>query len=737
MMLDTQLIEQHGLTMEEFNLAKEILGKEPNLVELGIFSVMWSEHCSYKSSRKHLSKLPTEGPQVIQGPGENAGVVDIGNGLAIVFKMESHNHPSYIEPYEGAATGVGGILRDIFTMGARPMASLNSLRFGSMDHAKTKYLLDGVVAGIAGYGNCMGVPTIGGEMFFHPSFNGNCLVNVFNLGLVKKDRIFLGKAEGIGNPVMYVGSKTGRDGIHGATMASEEFDEDSEERRPTVQVGDPFTEKRLLEACLELFKTDYVVGIQDMGAAGLTSSSIEMAGRAGTGIEMDLGKVPKRETGMTPYEVMLSESQERMLLVCRKGTESAVKEIFDKWELNAEVVGKVTNGGMVTIKDDGEIVANLPAAELSESAPKYTRTYSEPENLAERQSFNINKVSEPRNLTKTLLKLVSSPNLCSRECVYKQFDHQVMSNTIVMPGSDAAVIRIKNTDMAVAMSLDCNSRYCYLDPYIGGMQAVAEATRNVACSGAKPIAITDCLNFGSPERADVMWGFIETIEGITKACKALGTPVVSGNVSFYNQTDDQAIFPTPTIGAVGVLEDHNKLVGQYFQSPGDVIILLGEIEPEIGGSEYMSFVHNVEQGIIPKVNLQREATLQKTMIDLADKKLVSSIHDISDGGLAVCLCECLFTTKSNDQVGFKVKLKSDFRDDITLFSETQSSAVISINKSYVDLVMGLAKANALPATIIGEVTTSEISFEINGDKKIICKADELVSAWRGALPSWM
>jgi phosphoribosylformylglycinamidine synthase len=606
-----------------------------------------------------------------------------------------------------------------------------------MDHPKTKYLVDGVVAGIAGYGNCIGVPTIGGEMSFHPSYNGNCLVNVFNLGIVQKDRVFLGKAEGAGNSVMYVGAKTGRDGIHGATMASEEFDEDSEEKRPTVQVGDPFTEKRLLEACLELFKTDYVVGIQDMGAAGLTSSSFEMAGRAGTGVEMDLNKVPRREVGMTPYEIMLSESQERMLLVCRPGVEGAVAEIFAKWELNAEVVGKVTDDGMVTIKEGDEIAARLPAAELSETAPMYSRMSWEPEDLAERQTFDINEITEPEDLTKTVIDLVSSPNLCSREWIYQQFDHQVMTNTIQKPGSDASVIRIKGTDKAVAMSLDCNSRYCYLDPYTGGMQAVVEATRNVACSGAKPLAITDCLNFGSPERSDVMWSFIKAIEGMSEACKALNSPVISGNVSFYNQTDDQSVFPTPTVGAVGLLEDHTKFVGQHFIKEDDVIILLGETEAEIGGGEYLSVIHGIERGAIPRVDLHKEVALQKTMMDMADARLVSSIHDISDGGLAVCLCECLFNTRNPKPFGFSVDISTNLRADVELFSETQSRAVISVAKENSEDVLKLAKANGVPATLIGEVTSGVVSLKLNGSEKVACDSKGLIDAWCRALPDFM
>lgn len=735
-MYDTEQITQHGLTREEFDYAIEILGRVPNLVELGIFSVMWSEHCSYKSSRKHLSTFPTTGPQVIQGPGENAGVVDIGGGYAVVFKMESHNHPSYIEPYQGAATGVGGILRDIFTMGARPLASLNSIRFGEQAHPRTRYLVNGVVAGIAGYGNCIGVPTIGGEMVFHKSYNGNCLVNAFNLGLVKTDAIFLGKAEGAGNPVIYAGSKTGRDGIHGATMASEEFDEGSEERRPTVQVGDPFTEKCLLEACLELFKTDYVVGIQDMGAAGMTSSSFEMAGRAETGVEMDLDKTPRREEGMTPYEIMLSESQERMLLVARQGTEEDVIKIFNKWGLNAEVVGRVTGDGMVRITSGGQVAAEIPAAPLSEKAPKYDRLAAPPADLAGRRTLDTSAIKQPGNLTETLATMLASPNLCSREWVYRQYDHQVMTNTIQKPGSDASVIRIKDTEKAVAMSLDCNSRYCWLDPYVGGMQAVAEATRNVACSGARPLAITDCLNFGSPERPEVMWEFRNAIEGMSAACKALGAPVVSGNVSFYNQTGEESVYPTPTVGAVGLLEDHTKMVGQFFKNVGDAIILIGDTLPEIGGSEYLAVIHGIEKGAPPVVDLEKEAALQNLLVELAGGRMMTSAHDISDGGLAVCLAECCFEIGAAMRPGFDVSLTTELRPDVALFSESQSRVVVSCPAETAQKVLAAAAAKGLAAVAIGKVTDGGAKISVNGAVAVETTSDALMAPWSEALPAY-
>ena len=733
---DTQTVERHNISPEEYDRIKSILGRAPNLVELGVFSVMWSEHCSYKSSRKHLRLFPTQGPQVIQGPGENAGVVDIGDGDVVVFKMESHNHPSYIEPYQGAATGVGGILRDIFTMGARPVASLDSLRFGAVTHHKTRYLLDGVVSGVAGYGNCMGVPTVGGELVFDRCYNSNCLVNVFNLGLARGDAIFKGKAEGEGNPIMYVGAKTGRDGIHGATMASEEFDETSEQRRPTVQVGDPFTEKRLLEACLELFKTDYVVGIQDMGAAGLTSSSMEMASRAGTGIEMDLARVPRREKGMTAYEIMLSESQERMLLVARKGTEENVAAIFHKWGLNADVVGRVTSDGMARIYDGGAVVANIPAAPLSDQAPVYDRPAAPPADLAARHELDLDELHLPVDLTATLLEMIGSPNMCSKEWVWRQYDHQVRTNTVQKPGSDAAVIRLKGTTKAVAMSVDCNARYCWLDPYEGGKQAVAEAARNVACSGATPLAVTDCLNFGSPERPDVMWSFIRAIEGMSDACRALNTPVVSGNVSFYNQTGDDPIRPTPTVGAVGLLREVDKLVGQFFRNEGDLIILIGETFPEIGGSEYLSVIYGIERGLPPKTNLTAEAALIKTLIRLADERVVSSMHDLSDGGLAVALAECALLP-SGGGLGFHVKVNTGLRPDVALFSESQGRALISCPPDKLERIVEIVADAGLPGEVIGRVTTGEASITINDAPTVSTTVAAMYSRWSGALPKLM
>ena len=738
-MFGKSYLEKLGLTREEFDIILEILRRPPTEVELGIFSVMWSEHCSYKSSKMHLANLYTKGPQVLQGPGENAGVVDIGDGLAAVFKMESHNHPSYIEPYQGAATGVGGILRDIFTMGARPVALMNSIRFGDMAHPKTKYLLDGVVGGIAGYGNCIGVPTVGGETVFHPSYSQNCLVNVFNVGLARKDKLFFGKAGGEGNLVVYVGARTGRDGIHGATMASAEFAQAGESQRPTVQVGDPFMEKKLLEACLELFKTDSVVGIQDMGAAGLTSSSVEMATRGEVGIELDLDKVPRREENMSAYEVMLSESQERMLMVIKKGTLDQVKKLFSRWGLAAEVVGRVTTDNMIRIRDKGEVVAEIDLKALHNMTPKFARLDSPPFDLLKRRKLDINAIPQPKNITETLKTLLASPNLCSKKWVWRQFDHQVMTNTVVRPGSDSAVVRIKGTNKALAMSLDCNSRYCWLNPRLGAAQAVAEATRNVACSGAKPLAVTDCLNFGSPESPDVMWEFTQAIIGVSEACEALNAPVVSGNVSFYNQTDDKPIWPTPQIGALGLIEDVSKIVDQYFTTEGDLVILLGETYLELGGSEYISVIHGMEKGAPPSLNLEREASLQKLLLHLADKGLVSSMHDVSTGGLAVALAEGLFgpTTDGAPKLGLEIYLNADIRADFPLFSESQSRVVVSCPQSKMDDVLAAAKERKTPAKLIGMVKRDRMVVKLNRAPVIDIETTELEKIWADSLSSAM
>ncbi len=660
-----ELVASHGLSVEEYERMLKILGRTPTYTELGVFSVMWSEHCSYKSSRPHLKRFPTSAPWVIQGPGENAGVIDIGDGQAAIFKMESHNHPSFIEPYQGAATGVGGILRDVFTMGARPIANMDSLRFGPLDVPKNRYLVNGVVAGIAGYGNCMGIPTIGGETYFNDIYNGNNLVNAFTLGIARTDRIFYGTAAGVGNPVIYVGSKTGRDGIHGATMASEEFSEGTEEKRPTVQVGDPFTEKLLLEACLELMSKDLIVGIQDMGAAGLTSSSCEMASRGGAGIDMELQLVPRREEGMIPYELLLSESQERMLIVAKEGMETEVEAIFKKWDLEAVTIGRVTGDGMLRVRDNGVVVAEIPAKTIADEAPVYNRPYSRPAYQDTIQTLNIDLVPVPKDMNKVLENLLESPSLADKNWIYRQYDHMVRTNTVVYPGSDAGVVRIKDTKKALAMSVDCNSRYCFLHPLVGGAAAVAESARNVVCSGGRPLAVTDCLNFGNPEKPDIMWQFQQAVEGISLACEKLNTPVISGNVSFYNETKGTGIYPTPVIGMVGIIDDVANATTQYFKDAGDAVILLGETKEEIGGTEYLKVVHNQERGMPPDLDLDTEAALQKAVLESIVAELVKSAHDCADGGLAVALAECTFRG-NDDPIGCEVDLENKIRTGCTI-----------------------------------------------------------------------
>jgi phosphoribosylformylglycinamidine synthase len=718
------LIAQHNLTDEEYKKIVEILGREPNLTELGIFSVMWSEHCSYKSSRVYLKKLPTTGPRVVQGPGENAGAVDIGDGLCAVFKMESHNHPSFIEPYQGAATGVGGILRDIFTMGARPIALLDSLRFGLLDRPKNRYLVKGVVAGIAGYGNCMGVPTVGGEMVFNEIYSKNPLVNVFCLGIAKKDRLFKGTAAGVGNPVLYVGSKTGRDGIHGATMASDSFDDKSEGKRPTVQVGDPFTEKLLLEACLELMEADLLVGIQDMGAAGLTSSSCEMASRAGNGIELDLTHVPRREPGMTPYELMLSESQERMLMVAKQGKEDEVLRICHKWDLDCAVVGRVTGDGILRVKDQGQVVAEIPAKALAEDGPKYERPNAPPAYQELLQALNLDALKEPKDYTATLLELLASPTIASKQWVYRQYDHMVRTNSIVRPGSDAAVLRIKGTNKAVAITSDCNGRYCVLHPYIGGMIAVAEAARNLVCSGAEPIGLTDCLNFGNPERPEVMWQFILSVEGIADACKAFDVPVVSGNVSFYNETNGLNIYPTPILGMVGLIEQADKVMTQWFKQAGDAIILLGATREDLGGTEYLRVVHHREQGEPPYLNLDTERAVHACVLRVIREGLVQSAHDCSDGGLAVALAECCVSVPENP-LGAMVRLGGQtIRRDALLFGESQSRVILSAGPAQADRVLSIAKDLGVPAAKIGTVGGERLVIDVDAARQApACRVD--------------
>ena len=727
-----KLANDHGLSDGEYQKIIQLIGREPTFTELGIFSVMWSEHCSYKSSKIHLKKFPTKGEIVVQGPGENAGAIDIGDGLAAVFKMESHNHPSFIEPYQGAATGVGGILRDIFTMGARPIALLNSLRFGPLEFAKNRYIFEAVISGIADYGNCMGVPTVGGEIYFSECYNLNPLVNAFCLGILKKDAIFKGNASGIGNSVIYVGSKTGRDGIHGVTMASEEFDDSSEAKRPNVQVGDPFTEKLLLEACLEVMKKGLIVGIQDMGGAGLTSSSSEMAGRAGTGIEIDTSLIPAREEGMIPYEIMLSESQERMLIVAEKDKEKEIFNIFKKWDLDAVKIGRVTGDGKLRIKYEKKIFADIPVEALTEEAPVYERLIQRPKTQDEINFLDVNQISIPDNLNDTLIKLLSSPTIANKAWVYEQYDHMVRTNTILIPGSDAAVIRIKGTSKALAVTTDCNSRYCYLDPYKGGVIAVAEAARNLVCSGAKPLAITDCLNFGNPEKPEIMWQFEQSVQGISDACRALNTPVISGNVSFYNDTKGVSIYPTPIIGMVGLILSAEQYITQYFKDESDIIILLGSNKDELGGSEYLKVIHNIERGNCPEINLNLEINIHRTLLDAHKIGLIKSAHDCSEGGLAVTLSECCVSNKDR-KIGAVIDLDERMRADALLFGETQSRIIITASSAKIDSLKNVLEGYKIPYALLGKVSGERLIINNNGNKLIDISIDNLDNAWRDSI----
>ena len=720
------LVAEHNLSPEEYERILEILGREPNLVELGVFSAMWSEHCSYKSSRIHLKKLPTTGPAVIQGPGENAGIVDIGDGLAVAFKMESHNHPSYLEPYQGAATGVGGILRDIFTMGARPIASLDSLRFGALDAPRMRHLVDGVVRGIAGYGNCMGIPTVSGETTFHPAYDRNILVNVMNVGVVEKDRIFRGRAEGSGNPVIYVGSKTGRDGIHGATMASEEFaGDETRQKRPTVQVGDPFTEKLLMEACLELFRTDAVVGIQDMGAAGLTSSSFEMAGRAGTGLEIDLSKVPVREPGMTPYEILLSESQERMLLVARRDRLDAVLDVFRKWELAAVEIGRVTESGRVVLFFEGKIVADLPAAPLSDRAPLYDRPRVAPASIG---SSGWERLPEPPDYGACLRAILGSPNVAEKSWIWTQYDHMVGTNTVERPGGDAAVLRIKGTPKGIAVKSDVNPFFVACDPYRGAAIAVAEAARSIAATGARPLAVTDCLNFGNPERPEIMGQFEAAVRGLADACRALSVPVVSGNVSFYNETDGRPILPTPTIGMVGLLNDVSRHVRLPFRREGDVVALLGESRDELGASEFLRTVYGRDEGPCPEVDLDAERRLVDLLVRLADERLLGSAHDVSDGGLAVALAESAMT----GGLGAAVTLVAGVRPSALLFGETTGRVVVTFPAEHEHRISGAAAELGVRSARIGTVGGARLTISLDGRAVVDEDVAALRDLWRSA-----
>ena len=727
-----ELLEEHGLTEEEYQKIVGILGRKPNLTELGIFSVMWSEHCSYKSSRIHLKRLPTEGQVVLHGPGENAGVVDIGEGLAIAFKIESHNHPSFIEPFQGAATGVGGILRDIFTMGARPIAAMNSLRFGPLDHAENRRIVEGVVSGIAFYGNCFGVPTIGGEVYFSDCYSRNPLVNAFALGIFEKDKIFLGQATGAGNSVIYVGAKTGRDGIHGATMASTGFGEDAGAKRPNVQIGDPFMEKLLLEACLEVMEKGLIVGIQDMGAAGLTCSSCEMGARAGTGVELDLEGVPQREDGMMPYEVLLSESQERMLLVADKKNENEVVKVFHKWGLDAVRVGRVTEDGLLLVRNCGEVVAEIPNIALVDEGPVYERPARSQSEVKVNKSISffsfldscstetiqrfLDAERDPWNKDygELLETALATPNLASRRWIWEQYDHMVQSNTVVGPGSDAAVIRLKGTNKALAMTLDGSGFQVACDPKEGARRTVAEACRNLVCSGARPLAVTNCLNFGNPEHPEVMWQFSEVVDGMSEACRVFNTPITGGNVSFYNETFENNIYPTPVVGAVGLLEDVDLTTTAAFRETGDSIVLI----ETVSRSE--------------EINLEEEHVLQKFLSDMIRDGLICSAHDLSEGGFAVALAECCFSTIHRSAIGAKVCVPSRFEVCRDLFGEFPSRIILTTKKS--KLLCKKAKQWGLAANNLGQVGGDRLIMEYEGVKAIDTQVERLEAVWNDSLP---
>jgi phosphoribosylformylglycinamidine synthase len=730
---DAETIAAHGLNEEEYALIEKRLGRAPNETELGIFSVMWSEHCSYKSSRIWLKKLPTEADWVICGPGENAGVIDIGDGQAAIFKMESHNHPSFIEPYQGAATGVGGIMRDVFTMGARPIANMNALRFGDPAHAKTRHLVSGVVAGIGSYGNCMGIPTIGGECNFHSAYNGNILVNAMTVGLADKERIFYSAAAGIGNPVIYVGSKTGRDGIHGATMASAEFDEDSEDKRPTVQVGDPFTEKLVLEACLELMATDAILAIQDMGAAGLTCSSVEMVSKGGTGIELDLDRVPTRETGMTPYEIMLSESQERMLMVLKPGTEDAARKIFEKWALDFAIVGCITDSGRMVLKSGNTVVGDLPVGPLVDDAPMYDRPFERRERPAAIPTAEL--ISSDTPPLEALRTLLAAPDLCAKRWIWEQYDHMVMADTIVRPGGDAGVVRVHGSNKGLAISTDCTPRYCAAHPESGGAQAVAEAWRNLTAVGATPLAITDCLNFGNPERPEVMGQFVGCIEGMAEACRALDFPVISGNVSFYNETEGVGILPTPAIGGVGLIANIDKMARIAFAAAGEQILLIGETMGHLDASIYARELLGREDGPPPPVDLAVERRNGDFVRGLIEAGRVTACHDVSDGGLLVTVAEMsLAALAEGREIGAQIELPVNSAAlHAWLFGEDQARYIVCASAAQAKAIAGDAAKAKIPIYFIG--LSGGATLTLGGTDAI--SLNELQRAHEDWLPHYM
>ena len=733
--IDQTILERHGLTAAEYDRICDLLGRTPNLVELGLFSVMWSEHCSYKSSRVHLKTLPTTGARVVQGPGENAGAVDIGDGMCAVFKIESHNHPSFIEPYQGAATGVGGIIRDIFTMGARPIALLNALRFGSLDTPLARRIFAGVVAGVGGYGNSIGIPTIGGEIYFDRIYGGNPLVNVLCMGLARTAEIVKGAAHGEGNPVFYVGAKTGRDGIHGATMASAEFDEKSAEKRPAVQVGDPFMEKLLMEACLEVLRTGAVVGLQDMGAAGLTCATSEMSSRGGTGMDVEVTRVPQRESGMAPYEIMLSESQERMLLVVEKGREDEVEAVFEKWDLHAVEIGAVTTTGRVRIYERGALVADVPTRALTDEAPLYHRPTKEPTWQRRVQTLSFETLGAPVAAPAAFASLLAAPVIASKRWAYRQYDHTVGTNTIARPGTSAGVVRVKGTPRGLAVSVDCNGRFCYLDPYRGAMLAVAESSRNVACAGGEPIGATNNLNFGNPERPEIMWQLAEAVRGIGDACRALDLPITGGNVSLYNETDGEAIYPTPVFGTVGLLDDASKTMTRQFKTDGAIVVLLGDNRGELGGSEYLAVLHEYVGGSPPALDLTAERALQRLVIRAIREDLIESAHDCAEGGLAIVLAECGFDTAfgvTADLAGVG-DVPEAFRLSATLFGESASRVVVSSGASTIDALLASAREAGVPAAIIGRAGGDRIRLSVDGTIAIDVPRAEAEVMWATAI----
>lgn len=730
---EQKIYKQMGVSDAEYELICGFLGRNPNYVEIGVFSVMWSEHCSYKNSKPLLRRFPTTGPRVLMGPGEGAGIVDIGDNQAVVFKIESHNHPSAIEPFQGAATGVGGIIRDIFSMGARPVASLNSLRFGSLKNDRVKYLFEHVVSGIAGYGNCIGIPTVGGEVTFDESYEGNPLVNAMCVGLIDHDKIQKGVAQGIGNPVFYVGPATGRDGIHGATFASEELTAESEAKRPAVQVGDPFMEKLVLESCLELINSGIVVGIQDMGAAGLTCSSAEMASKAGNGMELYLDEVPQRETGMTPYEMMLSESQERMLFVVLPEHEAQAKEIFERWGLICAKVGKVTDDGRLKLFHGGAMVADMPVKALVDECPVYNKPSKVPAYYEASASIDTTRYAEVIDLDDALKQILASPTVASKEWVYNQYDYMVRTETYVQPGSDAAVVGVPGTRKALAMTTDCNGRFVYLDPEVGGKIAVSEAARNIVCSGAEPLAITDNLNFGNPEKPEIFWQLEKAVDGMAEACRQLDAPVIGGNVSLYNENAKGAIYPTPVVGMVGLIHDHDHITTQGFKKDGDVIFVLGDTRTELGGTEFQKVLHGVTEGRPPVIDLDVEKRLLSTVLKAIQQGLVASAHDLSDGGLAVALAESCISGKR----GAAVNVATDLRADHMLFSESQSRILLSASPDKAAELQRFVSEQGVPVSELGKVIGNQLDITVNGKAAVSSPVAELEKVWKDAIPCLM